>query len=125
MGFLFECEDKTVWSPSMDVGKNFLAQVRHLEEQLKTASGVGLVISDFVEIDFHGIANFLQQIGGLANLQNRSMQLLLKGVVVHLLALLCCSALPNHLEALYPPDWVEEARTLSRSNMQSICKDLE
>lgn len=123
MGYLFESKDKTVWSPSMDVGRCFLSQVRHIEERLEIASGLGEVISDFIEIDFEGVSRFLQQIGIWANLENRSMQLLSKGVIVHLLALLSCSALPKQIEGLYPCDWVQEAKSLSRFNMQSIRAD--
>jgi hypothetical protein len=83
-------------------------------------SGVGDVVSDFVEIDFNVMSHFLQQVATRTNFENRSIKLLLRGVVVHLLALLSCKSVPIEVESLYPLEWIEEATTLFRANMQSI-----
>jgi hypothetical protein len=118
MGHIFESKDQTIWSPSRDVALCFLAQIHHLEDRLEMHSGLSETMSDVIEIDYVVLHSFIVQIGKWANFSNSSICLLLRGVVVHLLALLSSAApLPDSILALYSSEWTDEARLTARRAM--------
>jgi hypothetical protein len=120
MGYLFEHQDKAVWSPSRVVAELFLTEVRYVEGRLAVPSGLTEYMSDTIEIDFEALSRYLQALRKWLNLENNSVRMLIRGVVVHLLALLVCGdGLADEVAHIYPEDWVDEARSLARSNMIS------
>ena len=123
MSYTFEYNDKEVWSPNRDVSLCFLWQVRHLEEQLDVKSGLNEFMSDTIEIDFEKLELFFCQLVGWANLEHVSMRLLLKGVCVHLLALLLCAIeLPDILKTSVPQDWIDDASTVASRSMTALVR---
>ena len=118
MGYLFECQDKTIWSPSKDVAELLLVEVRFIENRLAAPSGLTEYMSDTVDVDFTILSEYLRLLRGWVNLENRSARLLVKGVVVHLLALLACGDVsPRDVARMFPDDWVVEAQFLARKSM--------
>jgi hypothetical protein len=121
MGHVFKSNARFIWSPSRDVALAFLAQVHHLEERLTTQSGLTEVMSDTIDTNYYQLCDFLRRIGSWGNLGNPSIQLLLRGVIVHLLALLStATSLPDDLLEFYPTDWLDEAMSLSRRSMDNV-----
>jgi hypothetical protein len=126
MGHVFESNDQTIWCPSRDVALCFLAQVRYFESRLTTGSGLSEVMSDTIDINYRQLARFIAAAGTVTNIDNRSMRLLTKGAIVHLMALLLSGIpLTNDIVALFPDDWINDAMLLSRESMIRIdAKDL-
>jgi hypothetical protein len=119
MSYIFEANARTIWSPSRITGTLFLSQVRELEKCIEHRSGLIEHMSDTVEIDFPVLNVFLEKLAGWANFSNPSISLLLKGVTVHLLALVTsskrtCSAYSSPL----PRDWIDEAALFSDREMR-------
>jgi hypothetical protein len=118
MIYIFEHRDKTIWSPSKNVAEIFLGNARHLESHLKIESGLTESMSDTIEVDFDVLNDFLLKMRDRINFNNDSMRMLVRGAVVHLLALLLCGdGTPDKIEGGYPSDWIDEARLLARRGM--------
>lgn len=118
MAYIFEQNNRTIWSPSKNVAEFFLGSVRHLENLLKIESGLTESMSDTIEVDFDALNSYLLAIRDWINLDNDSMRILVRGTMVHLLALVLCS--DGSLDKLvdsYPSDWIDEARSLARHHM--------
>lgn len=118
MSYLFEHCDKMIWSPSKNVAEIFLVNVRCLESHLKIESGLTESMSDTIEVDFDVLADFLLKTRGRINFDNDSMRILVRGTIVHLLALhLCGDGTLDKIVDGYPSDWINEARLLARRGM--------
>jgi hypothetical protein len=121
MSYIFEHHDETVWTPSKDVADILLMNVRDLESRIGLKSGLMEYMSDTIEVEFDVLAAFLLPLGTWANPDNKSMQILIRGVVIHLFALLLCGDFPARgLDCAFPTDWIEEARVLAETNMKRL-----
>lgn len=119
MGYIFEIADSLVWSPSHNVARLFLASVRQLEEQIEMSSGLTEPMSDTIEVNCVMLAEFLRTVFATRNLDHRSMFLLLRGPLVHLLALLMATdsaAIESLSQA--PNEWIAEANALIGASFQ-------
>src|SRR5438105_3235500 len=113
MSYLFEHHDETIWPPSKDVADILLMNIRYIESRIGLKSGLVEHMSDTVEVDFDVLASFLLALRRWANPNNQSMQILIRGVVIHLLALLLSGDYPvREVECAFPTDWIDEARVL-------------
>lgn len=99
----------------------FLSQVRDLEKESDLPSGLKEYEADTVDVDFSKLSMFLRKLASWANLDHPSLVLLLKGVVVHLLALSSCNTLdPSPLDFKFPREWLDEAKSLATTRMKRI-----
>lgn len=118
MGYIVEHNDKTVWSPGRLVGKLFLSQVRHLESEVGVSAGLNEYMSDTIAIDANQLELFLQRVADWATFDNLSMRLLLRGAVVHLLALISCvERLQAQRPSPFPVDWLQESADIASKSM--------
>ena len=119
MSYLLEHRDEVIWEPSIEAAKLLLVATSHLESHLKIEICLYEYMWYTVDIRFDQLRRFLVAFRGWANLENKSMDLLMRPVVVHLMALLHCGdPSVNGVELGYPLDWVHEARELARTNMR-------
>jgi Family of unknown function (DUF6086) len=119
MSYLFEHRDEAIWEPSIDVARLLLVATSHLESRLGIKSGLSEYMSDTVDIDFEQLADFLIALREWASLENKSMEILIKPIFVHLMSLLLCGGSSvEEVERGYPVDWTIEARDLARTNMR-------
>ena len=88
MGYVFDVDDKTFWSPSKNVGKTLMAHLAEIESLVGGESGVVESMSDTVEIDIPKLNEFVSLAIGSASLQNASLRVLHGGVLMHLIAFL-------------------------------------
>src|SRR5262245_16409316 len=95
MSYIFEHRVETVWQPSKDVADILLMNIRYIESRAGLKSGLTEYMSDTINIEFDVLASFLLGLHGWANADNKSMQILIRGVVIHLLALLLCGDSPG------------------------------
>src|SRR5262249_736385 len=110
--------DTQIWSPSRDVGLCFLTIIRYLEDRLNISSGLREYMSDTVDVDFNVMEEFLTKLAALAHGPNTSMEILLKGAVLHMLAIAFWKGeIPKHIADLYPKNWIEDAKVLSQTRM--------
>lgn len=113
MGYDFESSGSSVWSPSQNVARLFLASVRQLEKQMEKSSGLIEPMSDTIEIDSAVLAEFLRAVFAKTNWSHESLSIILHGPLVHMLALLLATnpaALKNISQI--PKDWIQEAHLL-------------
>ncbi len=121
MSYIFEHDDRMIWQPSKDVADMLLTTIRYIESRIGYKSGFAEYMSDTIEVEFDVLASFLLALRGWANPDNKSMQILIRGVVVHLFALLLCGDFPGReLECAFPNDWIDEARLLAQTNMKPL-----
>jgi hypothetical protein len=121
MSYLFEHHDRTIWPPSKVVAELLLANVRSMENRLDLESGLTEYMSDTVEVECDTLAAFLLAVRKWANPDNPSMEILIRGVVIHLVALLLCGDVSvEKVECAYPTDWIEDARVLARTNTRAL-----
>ncbi len=119
MSYVFEYRDETIWEPSTEAAKLLLVSISHIETRLGINSGLTEYMSDTMDVDLEGVSRFLIAVRHWANLNNASMNILTRPVVVHLAAMLYCNeSCPLEVERGYPADWIEEARQLARTNMR-------
>ena len=119
MSYLFEHRDEPIWEPSIDVARLLLAATSHLENRLGIKSGLTEYMSDTIDIDFDELSRFLVALRHGANLENRSMHMLIKPLFVHLMSLLYCGGCSfEEVERGYPAEWIDESRQLARTNMR-------
>jgi hypothetical protein len=121
MSYLFEHQDKPIWEPSIDVARLLLAATSHLENLLGIKSGLAEYMSDTIDVDFGQLSRFLIALRHRVNLENRSMEIFVKPIFVHLMALLYCGGTSlGEIEQGYPGDWIDESRQLARTNMRRV-----
>jgi hypothetical protein len=119
MSYIFEHRDEAIWEPSIDVAKLLLAATSHLENRLGIKSGLTEYMSDTIDVNFDEIRQFLITLRHWANLENRSMAIIIKPIFIHLMSLLYCSGSSfEEVERGYPADWIDESRQLARTSMR-------
>ncbi len=59
MGIIVKFAGRSIWEPTLRVGKCFVAQVKSIEEVLDIESGVSPIISDEVDINLAKFESFL------------------------------------------------------------------
>jgi len=119
MGYIFEKNDVTVWSPSLDVARLFLASVRQLEQQVHLPSGLAETMSDTIEIDPNLLLEFVRTLFLTSNTSNQSLSILLHGPIVHLIALLY-AVMPSAQVPTVQEKWNEEAKSLMRGRIKIL-----
>jgi hypothetical protein len=119
MSYMFEHRDEPIWEPSADVARLLLATTSHLEDRLGIKSGLTEYMSDTINIDFEQLSRFLLALHRRVNLENQSMKILIKPIIVHMMSLLYCGGTSfEEVERGYPDDWIDESRQLARTNMR-------
>jgi hypothetical protein len=121
MGYIIEHNDKAIWQPSRAVGQVFLSQLQYLEGVVGVSAGLHEYMSDTINVEFNDLWQFLQAVSRWVNFDNRSMCVLVKGVVVHVLAIASCMEPPKVAEtSQFPSDWIEEAVALGTGAMERV-----
>lgn len=121
MSYVFQHEDKTIWEPRNGVAGLFLASISHIENRLGIGSGLTETMSDTIEVDFAQFSRFLVALPRKINLENSSMRILVRPIIVHLMALLYCGGDSfTDIERGFPDEWVDESPQLARTNMWRI-----
>ncbi len=77
MSYLFEHRDEAIWEPSIEVARLLLAATSYLESRLGIPSGLDEYMSDTVDVEFDQLAGFLSALLEWANLDNKSMKLII------------------------------------------------
>jgi hypothetical protein len=116
MSYLIEHQDESIWTPSKDVGDTLLVNVRYLESRLGLKSGLAESMSDTIEVEFDKLAAFLLALRRWASPDKRSMQILTRGAVIHLLALLSCrnASVEKVPASIRPNGWMRLAGSPGR-----------
>ena len=103
-------------------GSVFLSQIYFLDGAIQVGAGFYDNQSDEVEIDFDKLDSFLAELVKRFRLDDSSsITPLLRGLVVHSVALLDCGKKAGFsLQHQIPADWIEEAKELATHSMHSI-----
>ncbi|MCP2261246.1 hypothetical protein LX15_004967 [Streptoalloteichus tenebrarius] len=88
MGYVFEVEGETVWSPSLDIGHLFMDIANRLSEDLKQSHGMSLMASDFIDIDRDAFAAFVRSMLNSSVMTNLTYYVLSRGFLATCLAML-------------------------------------
>ena len=59
MSYIFECDDKTVWSPALRVGTLYVTLADALAVVVSVPHGMAAMASDFYEVDRDKFADFV------------------------------------------------------------------
>ncbi len=82
MGYIVNCENKEIWSPSLTVGKLYFEQIRSLEEILGKNSGIVQPFDDELEINKSTFKIFTDEsINLLKNNNNLELTALISGCI--------------------------------------------
>lgn len=118
MGYIFECDDNVVWSPSNIWAKVFLFQAKGLSQFLGVNDGFfeDEAMADMVEVDKVQLKLFLNAISAfLIKVYNNDVKQLLRSLIVHLLAIyISCGEDAGQL-SWFEEDWLRDAVKLART----------
>lgn len=121
MSWVFEYKNVEIWGPGRISGQVFLSQVRCLETLMGVEAGLTEYMSDTVEVDFPLLVRFLEQLSvWLNSFGSDTVALLLRGAVVHLLAIAMTSS-DNKIttnSASFPKAWIQEAEAIKQRYMK-------
>jgi hypothetical protein len=119
VGYVFDVEDETFWSPSQNSARIVMSQVQLLESIVGVPSGLVESMSDTVDVDLNKLRKFVLTVQQNECLKNESMRLCLAGVFIHLLAILIChSALPSDVANSIDHDYMAQASKIAKRHMK-------
>ena len=120
MSYIFECEDRSLWSPSNVVAGVFLRQLQNLVDLLGIETGFEETMGSIVEVKPNQLGHFLAATATyLKSCDNPSLRALLRPAVIHLMVIYsrCESASPIVGSTSFEDDWVAESKQLADNGL--------
>lgn len=119
MGYVFEANDVTFWSPSLNVGRVVLSQLTLLESLVEAPSGLQQIMSDTVAVDLMKLRRFVTKVIETDRLDNKVLQLCFAGLMSVLLAMLIFhEAAPDGFAEHFDTNVTTNATVLAKRHMQ-------
>ncbi|MEU8232249.1 DUF6086 family protein [Actinoplanes sp. NPDC048967] len=88
MSYIFDADDRVVWSPASQVGKTYVGLADALSDAISVPHGLSPMASDYYEIGSSQFRTFVEALNSEYSIGHRVAQGLIRGFVLTSLVLL-------------------------------------